>query len=162
MRAAFEEAARGVFTPTVQDPCGTCARNGGRRARRTGTVRGGPGLWEGVADPDEEPGLGSLIRVRYGSAGLPVDAEARPARVRGPWRGPSGRGNGRHRILDVPFREDDCRRRQGHAPAVMGILGRAALNLVRTVQQNFRPDLSIGLLRDQIGRNPALLAPILA
>ena len=59
----------------------------------------------------------------------------------------------------MPFREDDCRIRTGHAPAVMGILGRAALNRVRTVQQNFRPDLSIGLLRDRSGRNPALLAP---
>ena len=64
--------------------------------------------------------------------------------------------------LDVPFREDDCRLRWGHALAVMGILRRANLNMVRTVQQNFRPDLSIGLLRDKIGRNPALLAPILA
>ena len=39
---------------------------------------------------------------------------------------------------------------------------KAALNMVRTVQQKFRPDLSIGLLRDKIGRNLALLAPILA
>ena len=91
-----------------------------------------------------------------------MDAEALLALVRGHWRGPSGRENGLHRTLDVQFREDDCRLRRGHAPAVMGILRRAALNMVRTVQQNFRPDLSIGLLRDKIGRNPALLAPILA
>ena len=62
----------------------------------------------------------------------------------------------------MEFREDDCRLRRGYAPAVMGILRRAALNIVRTLQQHFRPDLSIGLLRDKIGRNPALLAPILA
>lgn len=43
----------------------------------------------------------------------------------------------------------------------MVILRRAAMNLVRPVQQHFRPDLSIGLLRDKIGRNPVLLAPIL-
>lgn len=30
---------------------------------------------------------------------------------------------------------------RGHAPAVMGILRRAALNMVRTVQQNFRPEI---------------------
>ncbi len=172
VRAAFEEAARGVFTPTVQDHCETYERNGGRRERRTCTVLGGPGLCEWVADPDEWPGLCSLIRVRterngprgrqravrYYIASLPVDAEALLALVRGHW----GVENGLHRTLDVQFREDDCRMRRGHAPAVMGILGRAALNMVRTVQQNFRPDLSIGLLRDKIGRNPALLAPILA
>ena len=75
---------------------------------------------------------------------------------------PSGCGNGLHRTLDVPFQEDDCRLRWEHAPTVMGILRRAALNMVRTVQQNFRPDLSIGLLRDKIRRNPTLLAPLLA
>ena len=35
-------------------------RNGGR----TGTVLGGPGLCEWVADPDARPGLRSLIPVR--------------------------------------------------------------------------------------------------
>ncbi len=84
------------------------------------------------------------------------------ALVRGHWREPSGWENGLHRTLDVQFREDDCCLPRGHAPAVMAILRRSPLNMVRTVQQNFRPDLSIGLLRDKIGRNPVLLAPILA
>ena len=92
--------------------------------------------------------------LRYYISSLPVDAEALPALVRGHW----GVENGLHRTLDVQFQEDDCRLRRGHAPAVMGIPGRVALNMVRTVQQNFRPDLSIGLLRDKIGRNPTLLA----
>ncbi len=170
--AAFAEADRGAFTPEVQDGCETVERNGGRRERRTCTVLGGPGLCEWVADPAEWPDLGSLIRVRTernGSCGrqrsvryyissLPVDAEALLELVRGHW----GVENGLHRTLDMQFREDDCRLRRGHAPAVMGIFRRAALNMVRTLQQNFRPDLSIGLLRDKIGRNPALLAPILA
>ena len=147
-------------------------RNSGRRERRTCTVLGGPGLCEWVADPAAWPDLRSLIRVRRernGSGGrqrsvryyissLPVDAEALLALVRGHW----GIENGLHRTLDLEFREDDCRLRRGHAPAVMGILRRAALNIVRTLQQNSGPDLSIGLLRDKIGRNPALLAPILA
>ncbi len=125
-----------------------------------------------MADPAEWPGLHSLIRVRterngphgrqrsvrYYIASRPVDAEALLELVRGHW----GVENGLHRTLDVQFREDDYRLRRGHAPAVMGIFRRAALNMVRMVQQNFRPDLSIGLLRDKIGRNPALLAPILA
>ena len=60
----------------------------------------------------------------------------------------------RHRTLDVQFREDDCRLRRGHAPSVMDILRRATLNMVRTLQQNFRSDVSIGSLRDRIGRQP--------
>ena len=51
VRAAFAEADRGAFTPEVQDGCETVERNGGRRERRTGTVLGGPGLCEWVADP---------------------------------------------------------------------------------------------------------------
>ena len=51
VRAAFEDAERGVFRPTVQDHGETVERNGGRRERRTCTVLGGPGLGEWVADP---------------------------------------------------------------------------------------------------------------
>ena len=69
--------------------------------------------------------------------------------------------NGLHRTPDVPFREDDGRIRTGNAPAVMGILRRAALNMVHTVQQQFRSYGSIGLLRERIGRQPWLLAPSL-
>ena len=172
VRAAFADADRGTGTPAVQDHYETVERNGGRTERRTCTVLGGPDLCARVADPDAWPGLRSLIRVRterrgprrrqravrYYISSRPVDAEVLLALVRGHW----GVENGLHRTLDVQFREDDCRLRRGHAPAVMGILRRAALNMVRTVQQNCRPDLSIGLLRDKIGRNPALLAPILA
>ena len=43
---------------------------------------------------------------------------------------------------------------QGNAPAVMGILHRAALNKVRTMQRHLETDGSIGLLRDRIGRQP--------
>ena len=43
----------------------------------------------------------------------------------------------------------------------MGILRRAALNMVRTVQQNFSEDVFMGLLRDRIGRHPWILAAAL-
>ena len=95
--------------------------------------------------------------VRYCISSLPVDAEVLLALVRGHW----GVENGLHRTLDVQFREDDCRLRRGHGPAVMGILRRAALNMVRTVQQNFSTDVSIGLLRDRIGRHFWILAAAL-
>ena len=81
-----------------------------------------------------------------------MEAEALLELVRGHW----GVENGLHRILDVQFREDDCRLRRGHAPAVMAILRRTALNMVKTFQQPFEPDVSMGLLRDRIGRQPWL------
>jgi predicted transposase YbfD/YdcC len=155
----------------VQDHCETVERNGGRSERRTCTVLGGPDLCARVADPDAWPGLRSLIRVRterrgprrrqravrYYISSRPVDAEALLALVRGHW----GVENGLYRTLDIQFREDDCRLRTGHGPAVMGIFRRAALNRVRTVQQNLSADVSIGLLRDRIGRHPWILAAAL-
>ena len=169
VKAAFDEAEQGAFRPRVEDRCETVERNGGRRERRTCTVLGGPGLGEQVADPEAWPGLRSLIRVqtertgprgrrqravRYYISSRPPDATALLALVRGPW----GIENGLHRTLDMQFREDACRIRTGHGPAVMGILRRAALNMVRTVQQNLSSFVSIGLLRDRIGRQPWILA----
>lgn len=57
-----------------------------------------------------------------------------------------------YRPLDVQFREDACRIRTGHAPAVMSVLRRTALNMLCTIQQKLETDGSIGLLRDRIGR----------
>ncbi|MCY4522540.1 MAG: hypothetical protein OXC13_17415 [Caldilineaceae bacterium] len=51
--------------------------------------------------------------------------------------------------------------RTGHAPVVMGILRRAPLNMLRTLQQNFSADVSIGLLRDRIEHQPWILAAAL-
>ncbi len=48
-----------------------------------------------------------------------------------------------------------------HAPAVMDILRRTNPNIVRTIQQNVSPDVSIGLLHDRIGRHPWILAAVL-
>ncbi len=96
--------------------------------------------------------------VRYYISSLLVDAAALLAIVRGHWRVPCGRENGLHRNLDMQFREDDCRLRRGHGPAVMGIPGRVALNMVRTVQQNLSADVSIRLLRDRIRHHPWILA----
>ena len=88
----------------------------------------------------------------------PADTTALPGLVRGHW---GGGGNGLYRTLDVQFREDDRRMRTGNAPDVMGILHRAALNMLRTIQRKLETDLSIGLLRDRIGRQPWLLASAL-
>ena len=64
--------------------------------------------------------------------------------VRSHWDGE----NVLHYTLDLKFREDDYCLRRGSALAVQGILRRTVLNMVPPLQQNFRPDLSIGLLRN--------------
>ena len=92
--------------------------------------------------------------MRYYISSQPVDAEALV-------RGHRGVENGLHRTLDMQFREDNCRLRTGHGLAMMGIFRRVALNMVRTVQQYFSTDVSIGLLRDKIGRHPWILAAAL-
>ena len=108
-----------------------------------------PGLGKWLADPKAWLDLHSLIRALLhiepacGCRG-PTGADPRPL------AGTLWARNGLHRTLDVQFREDDCRLRRGHAPVVMGILCRAVLNMGRTVQQNFRLDLSIGLLRNTL------------
>ncbi len=64
---------------------------------------------------------------------------------------PRGSEHGLHCTLDMQLREDNCRLHRSHAPAMMHILGRSALNMVRPFQQNYRANVSIKLLRDQIG-----------
>ena len=44
--------------------------------------------------------------------------------------------------------------RTGNASAVMGTPGQAALNMLHTIQRKLETDVSIGLLRDRIGRQP--------
>ena len=100
VKAAFDDAERGTFRPQGADRCQTVERNGGRTERRRGTVLGGPGLCEWVADPTEWPGLHSLIRVqaertgprthrqrsvRHCISSRPVDTAALLALVRGHW-----------------------------------------------------------------------------
>ena len=165
VKAAFDAADRGDCIPEVEDCCETVERNGGRHERRICTVLGGPGLGPRVAAPEAWPGLRSLVRVqaerngprgrqrsvRYYITSRPADAAALLELVRGHW----GVENGLHRTLDMQFREDDCRMRKGHAPAVMAILRRAALNMVRTIQRKLETDVSIGAAA-RPHRTPAL------
>ena len=96
--------------------------------------------------------------MRHCISSRPADAEALLDLVRGHW----GVENGLHRTLDMQFLEDDCRMHTGNAPAVMAILRRTALNMVRTIQRKLDTDVSIGLLRDRIGHQPWILAAALS
>ena len=123
----------------------------GRQERRTYFVTGevawlrerhqtdGRDSWAGLAS------IGMVeARRREGGPGTPVSVERRyylssragdeagsaqrfAEAVRGHW----GIENSLHWVLDVAFREDDCRVRRGHAPQNLATLRQLAVNLLR-------------------------------
>ena len=64
---------------------------------------------------------------RFYISSLPADARALAAAIRAHW----GVENGLHWVLDVHFRDDDCRIRKKNAPANFSAVKRAALNALR-------------------------------
>ncbi len=67
------------------------------------------------------------IEARHYLSSLPADATALSAAIRSHW----GIENRLHWVLDVAFREDDCRVRIGHAAENLAIVRHFALNLLR-------------------------------
>ena len=67
---------------------------------------------------------------RYYLSSLKSDGEKFARAVRGHW----SVENSLHWVLDVGFREDDCRIRTGHAPENFEILRHFSLNLLKTVK----------------------------
>lgn len=64
---------------------------------------------------------------RFYISSLPADAQKLGAAIRAHW----GVENGLHWVLDVQFRDDDCRIRKKNAPANFSAVKRAALNALR-------------------------------
>jgi len=76
-------------------------------------------------------GATESLERRYYVSSLPADEPGSAARFARAVRAHWGIENSMHWVLDVVFREDDCRVRKDHAPQNLAMLRQLALNLLR-------------------------------
>jgi len=144
VKRAFTDADRAAGTTLpLADlvPHTTHDKGHGRIEQRRCLAIGDP-AYLAFIDPDRAwPNLKSVVLVestrrigtqvsteaRHYLSSLPADAKALNAAIRSHW----GIENRLHWVLDVTFREDDCRVRVGHAPENLAIVRHFALNLLR-------------------------------
>jgi predicted transposase YbfD/YdcC len=81
----------------------------------------------GLVESHREVGEKVSIEQRLFLTSLPCDAVQFAQAVRQHW----GVENALHWVLDVSFRADECRIRQGHGAQNMAVLRHMALNLLR-------------------------------
>jgi len=81
----------------------------------------------GMVESERHIGSEVTLDCRYYISSLPADAKQFAASVRAHW----GVENGLHWCLDVGFREDDCRVRQGNASENFAVVRHIALNLLK-------------------------------
>lgn len=147
---AHQQGFRGVAHQAYQ----TFDAEHGRQERRAYFVTGdvawlrerhqtaGGDSWVGLASIGmvearrREGGPGTRVSVerRYYISSLAVDAAGSAQQFAAAVRGHWGIENGLHWVLDVAFREDECRVRCDHAPQNLAILRQVAVNLLRREQ----------------------------
>ena len=161
VRSVFDWADNLGFGEIVHDTYRQVTKGHGRLEIRECWTISDPACLAMVAEPGVWQDLTTIIRVcaerrtatevtretRYYLSSLPADTPhlARTAcqAVRRHW----SIENELHWVLDIAFREDDCRIRQGHAAENMAVLRHIALNLLKQEQSQ-----SIGI------KNKRLLA----
>jgi predicted transposase YbfD/YdcC len=136
VEAAFAEAYERDFVGVAGDGDAAVEDGHGRREGRYVTVltdpQGLPEQWPDVAAVVEANRERQAAGERSDTTHYYLTSYAGTAaeiagRVRGRW----GIENGLHWVLDVVFREDDSRVRQGHAGANLAMLRRVAVSLLR-------------------------------
>jgi len=169
MPAAFSDAlddnpeARGVTRPRMHSKR---EKGHGRVETRITTVLDVP---KSFPERDQWPGLKSLVMAvrecdtgtgetqtgtRYFISSLPARAKHLARVVRAHW----GIENELHWVLDVAFREDRNRAQAEHAPAILGVLRRTAISLLKNT-----PELtgSMHCRRKQAGWDNATLEKVI-
>jgi predicted transposase YbfD/YdcC len=139
---ADASAAVGTTLPLADLKSHTTRDKGHGRIERRRCLAIGDPAYLAYIDPDGAwPNLRSVVLIestrrvgttvsteaRHYLSSLPADAKALGAAIRSHW----GIENRLHWVLDVAFREDDCRVRVGHAPENLAIVRHFALNLLR-------------------------------
>lgn len=166
---AMREGRAGGFAPGTHHYRRTVEKNHGRIEVREVWAVEDPalvayldphGAWpklRSVAMAVSERRIGDEVsrETRYSLSSLPGDAALVGAAVRGHW----GIENRLHWVLDIAFREDESRVRQGHADQNLAVLRRLALNLLR---QDTTTKMGTKAKRLKAGWDDAYLLKILA
>ena len=108
-----------------------------------------------------EGGVGTPVSVerRYYLSSLPVEEVGSAQRFAEAVRGHWGIENALHWVLDVAFREDECRVRTDHAPQNLATLRQLAVNLLR---QEKTAKVGVKVRRLKAGWDLAYLEKVLA
>ena len=96
----------------------------------------------------------SSVQTRYFISSLPADAPVFANAVRSHWGGIENR---LHWVLDVVFRDDDCRVRKDHARKNFTVIKHMAMNLLNRAKQK----KSLRVMRKKTGWNNQFLKSIL-
>jgi predicted transposase YbfD/YdcC len=137
----FDDLQASAFQAYPYSQAQTVNKNHGRLEIRTCWVIADPHVLRHLRDAPEWKGLHAVVKVharrqvdeevsekdRYFIASLAAQASDMLRMVRSHWR----IENELHWVLDIAFREDECRIRKDHGPENFAVLRHIALNLVK-------------------------------